>query len=195
MNEKPCGLISIVPPALEPEWAARLTEFVSRFKPAALILQSPPSKAAAEAIAKAKACDLAVLVAGSADAAKKARASGVYIASPGTGAAAARKALGEDAIIAAACGLSRHDAMEAAEAGVDFIAFDASGAGALERAVELSQWWDEITGVPSALILAKLRPSRSELTHARADFLIVEESERAGESLTFATEFGLQSQA
>jgi thiamine-phosphate pyrophosphorylase len=194
MDEKPCGLISIVPPTLEPEWAAKLAEFVNQFKPAALILQSPPSKAAAELIAKAKACDLAVLLADSVDAAREARASGVYVAAQGAGTSSARKALGADAIIGLACGLSRHDAMEAAEAGADFVAFDASGAEALEQAKELSQWWDEMTGVPSALLLAKMRPSRFELTAARADFLIVEECERAGESLIFATEIGLQSQ-
>jgi thiamine-phosphate pyrophosphorylase len=194
MHEKPCGLISIVPAALETEWAAKLDEFVSRFKPAALILQPAPSKAAAELIAKAKACDLAVLLAGSVDAARDARASGVYIASPATGASAARKALGADAIVGAACALSRHHAMEAAEAGADFVAFDASGAANLEQAMELSRWWDEITGVPSALFLAKMRPARSTLADARADFLILEESELPGESLIFATEFGLQSQ-
>ena len=194
MDGKPCGLISIVPPALETEWAAKLAEFVSQFKPAALILQPAPGKAAAELIAKAAACDLAVLLVDSVDAAREARASGVYIASPATGASTARKALGADAIIGAACALSRHDALEAAEAGADFVAFDASGAGALERAIELSQWWDEITGVPSALLLAKMRPARSALADARADFLILEEIERPGESLIFATELGLQSQ-
>jgi thiamine-phosphate pyrophosphorylase len=194
MDEKLCALISVIPPSLETEWAERLDELVSRFKPAALILQSSPSKAAAELIAKANSRDLAVLLVDSAEAARQARASGVYIVSPANGASAARKVLGADAIVGAACGLSRHDAMEAAEAGADFVAFDASHDGARERAVELSQWWDEITGVPCALSLAKARPARSTLADARADFLILEESERAGESLIFATEFGLQSQ-
>lgn len=194
MDEKPCGLISIIPPALETEWANKLAEFVKGFKPAALILQSAQSSAAAELIAKAKACNLAVLIADSVDAAREARASGVYLSSPAISASAARTALGADAIIGAGCGLSRHEAMEAAEAAADFVVFDATGAGALESAIELSQWWDEITGVPSALLLAKMRPARFALAGARADFLIIDESESPDESLNFATEFGLQSQ-
>jgi thiamine-phosphate pyrophosphorylase len=192
MPEKPCGLIVAVPPALETEWAARLTEFVGRCKPAALILQAPPSKAAAGLIAKAKTLELAVLLADDVDAARAAGASGVYL-----GAAAvsyARKSLGAEAVIGADCGSSRHDAMEAAEAGADFIAFDASSPASLEQAPDLSRWWDEITGVPAALFLAKTRPARSALADARPDFLILEEGEQPGESLTFATEFGLQSQ-
>ncbi len=194
MNEKPCGLIAAVPPALEMEWAARLTEFVSRFKPAALILQTPPSEAAASLIAKAKALELAILIADDVDAARAAGANGVYLSEPEASASFARKALGGDALVGAACGLSRHAAMECAEAGADFVAFDAASPASLEQAVDLSRWWDEITGVPSALSFAKTRPSRSAVADARPDFLILEEGGQPGESLTFATEFGLQSQ-
>jgi hypothetical protein len=38
-------------------------------------------------------------------------------------------------------------------------------------------------------------PDRSILARARADFVILKEAERPGESLTFATEFGLKSQS
>ena len=85
--------------------------------------------------------------------------------------------------------------METAEAGADFVAFDASSPETLIRAAELSSWWDEITGVPCALLCGTYRPDRSTLVKARADFLILQEAGRSGESLTFATEFGLQSQS
>ena len=108
--------------------------------------------------------------------------------------ARARTVLGSAGIVGTACGLSRHAAMESAEAGADFIAFDASNPETWEQAAELSLWWDEISGVPVALAFGAARPDESVLTKARPDFLMIEEAHRAGESLTFATEFGLQSQ-
>ncbi len=195
MDGKPCWLITIIPPALEAEWAAGLVEFAGRFKPAALILQAPPTGARADLIAKAKAFELAILVADTVDAVQEFGANGVYISTPCLGVSDARKRLGGDSIVGAACGLSRHAAMESAEAGADFVAFDASAAGDLDEAAGLSLWWDEITGVPAALFFAKERPDRSILLKARPDFIILEEGECAGESLIFATEFGMQSQS
>ena len=113
---------------------------------------------------------------------------------PGEDAARARSVLGGAGIVGTACGLSRHAAMESAEAGADFIAFDASNPETWEQAAELSLWWDEISGVPVALAFGRSRPDKSVLTKARPDFLMIEEAHRAGESLIFATEFGLQSQ-
>jgi thiamine-phosphate pyrophosphorylase len=194
MNEKPCALITIIPPALETEWAAKLTEFASRFKPAAVILQAPSQKSAAELIAKAKPLELAVLFADAVEQVKDAAASGVYFSALQGAVLATRQKLGSEAIIGAACGLSRHDAMEFAEAGADFVAFEASEPSSLDEAAALSRWWDEITGIPSALLLGKFRPPRSALEEARPDFLIVQEESHPGESLTFATELGLQSQ-
>ena len=121
-------------------------------------------------------------------------ASGVYLNLMDANVGRARTVLGSDAIIGTACGLSRHAAMESAEAGADFIAFDASNLDVWEEVAELSLWWDEITGVPAALDFGAVRPDASVLAKARPDFLMVQEANKAGESLTFATEFGLQSQ-
>jgi thiamine-phosphate pyrophosphorylase len=106
----------------------------------------------------------------------------------------ARAELGESAIIGAACGLSRHAAMESAEAGADFVTFEASEPSHWDEAAELSVWWDELAVVPAALAFGTACPGRQVLAKARPDFVLIEESRRAGESLTFATEFGLQSQ-
>jgi thiamine-phosphate pyrophosphorylase len=194
MNGKPCALITIIPPALETEWTARLAEFSGRFKPAAVILQAPSKQSAAGLIAKARPLELAVLFADSVDQARADGASGVYFSAAQGGVSAARQKLGPEAVIGAACGLSRHAAMEFAEAGADFVAFDASEPDLLKEAAALSRWWDEITGVPSAILLGATRPPRSALEGARPDFLIVREESLPGESLTFATELGLQSQ-
>ena len=194
MDAKPCGLISVIPPALQEEWAAKLTELARLFGPAALIFQDPAPAILAQAIAGARSLELAVLITASAAEAAAAGANGVYCSAAVEDVAKARALLGSAGVIGVACGLSRHAAMEAAEAGADFIAFDASDPAALDRAFELSLWWDEITGVPAALAFGGARPDRSVLLKARPDFLMIEETGRAGESLTFATEFGLQSQ-
>ena len=173
-----------------------MTSLLRLFRPAAIIFKYPAPAVLAQAAAGAKAFDLAVLAA-SADAenAAAAGASGVYLNALAADAGRARALFGSSGIIGAACGLSRHAAMESAEASADFITFDASSPETSEQAVELSAWWDEITGVPVALDYGCGRPDKSVLAKARPDFLMIQEEDRAGESLTFATEFGLQSQA
>jgi thiamine-phosphate pyrophosphorylase len=196
MEVKPCGLISVIPPALQQEWAGNMAGLVRLFRPAAVIFRDPAPAVLAQAIAGAKPLELAVLVAaGGADGLSGTGASGVYLNVAGADCASARAAFGSSGIIGAACGLSRHAAMECAETGADFIVFDATDPESLEEAAELSAWWDEITGVPVALDLGRAPPDRSVIAKARPDFLMIHESDRAGESLIFATEFGLQSQA
>jgi len=195
MSEKPCGLITMIPPALEAEWAQRLAEAIKQFKPAALILQGPATDAQAQLLDKARSAELAVLFVDAVHKTREMGASGVYLSTPGSGVSNVRRELGATSIIGAACGLSRHAAMESAEAGADFVAFDAASPANLIKAAELSSWWDEITGVPSVLFCGRERPARSVLATARADFLILQETDHCGESLTFATEFGLQSQS
>jgi thiamine-phosphate pyrophosphorylase len=54
--------------------------------------------------------------------------------------AAARKTVGAQAIVGVTVGTSRHEAMEAGEAGADFIGFDADA--------EIVSWWTEMMEVP-----------------------------------------------
>ncbi len=64
----------------------------------------------------------------------------------------ARAELGEDAIIGAFCGASRHDGMNAGEAGADYVALGPVGETTLgdgtraER--ELFAWWSEMIEIP-----------------------------------------------
>ncbi|MDQ1899755.1 thiamine phosphate synthase [Paracoccus sp. WLY502] len=64
----------------------------------------------------------------------------------------ARKELGADAIVGAFCGSSRHEGMNAGEAGADYVSFGPVGASALYRGepveLELFQWWSEMIEVP-----------------------------------------------
>lgn len=64
----------------------------------------------------------------------------------------ARKLLGADAIVGAFCGTSRHDGINAGEAGADYVAFGpvgATGLGTGARAErDLFAWWSEMIEVP-----------------------------------------------
>jgi thiamine-phosphate pyrophosphorylase len=193
MEAKPCGLIIEVPPALQNEWTQNVSVLARRFRPAALILRSPNEDTLLQLIAAARPLELAILVADDVVTACNAGANGTYFSTENAAVAKAREVLGSAAVIGALC-VSRHAAMENAEAGADFIAFDASDSALFGKATDLCAWWDEVASVPVALALGVSRPESTVLSKARPDFLLVEESRQAGESLTFATEIGLQSQ-
>ena len=63
-----------------------------------------------------------------------------------------RKALGKDAIVGAWCGNSRHDGMNAGEAGADYVSFGPVGQTALGdgriAGADLFAWWSEMIEVP-----------------------------------------------
>jgi thiamine-phosphate pyrophosphorylase len=63
-----------------------------------------------------------------------------------------RKDLGQDAIVGAFCGTTRHEGISAAEAGADYVAFGPVGAtplgdGSLAE-LDLFGWWSEMIEVP-----------------------------------------------
>jgi thiamine-phosphate pyrophosphorylase len=64
----------------------------------------------------------------------------------------ARKDLGDDAIVGAFCGVSRHEGINAAEAGGDYVAFGPAGDTALgdgsQATDDLFSWWSEMIEVP-----------------------------------------------
>ncbi|KGJ06500.1 thiamine-phosphate pyrophosphorylase [Paracoccus halophilus] len=64
----------------------------------------------------------------------------------------ARKELGADAIVGAFCGISRHDGMNAAEAGADYVSFGPCGETALGHGAmagaDLFEWWSEMIEIP-----------------------------------------------
>lgn len=81
----------------------------------------------------------------------------------------ARKELGPDAIVGAFCGNSRHDGMNAGEAGADYISFGPAGETGLgdgETApADLFAWWSEMIEVPvvaegglDATLIGRLSP-------------------------------------
>ncbi|EYD73588.1 thiamine-phosphate pyrophosphorylase, putative [Rubellimicrobium mesophilum DSM 19309] len=63
-----------------------------------------------------------------------------------------RKDLGDDAIVGAFCGASRHDGMTAGELGADYVSFGPVGATGLgdgrQAGRDLFEWWSEMIEVP-----------------------------------------------
>lgn len=77
---------------------------------------------------------------------------GVHLPDGARGVRAARKTLGNDAIVGAFARASRHEGMNAAEAGADYVAFGPAGESLLgdgSRApADLFAWWSEMIEVP-----------------------------------------------
>ena len=77
---------------------------------------------------------------------------GVHLTDGARSVRMARKELGADAIVGAYCGQSRHDGMNAGEAGADYISFGPVGGTVLgdgSRAEsELFQWWSDMIELP-----------------------------------------------
>ncbi len=77
---------------------------------------------------------------------------GVHLVDGSRSVRKARGALGKDAIVGAYCHASRHDGMNAAEAGASYVAFGPVGASALGDGTlaepELFAWWSEMIELP-----------------------------------------------
>ena len=104
------------------------------------------------------------------DLAKARRADGVLLTDPAR-LAAAREALGPRAIIGVACGIDRHAAMEAGEAGADWILFGQPDM-APERAIDAAAWWSELFVLPCG-VTGTIRPDHiAALAAAKIAFAV-----------------------
>jgi len=112
------------------------------------------------------------------DLAKALGCDGVHIGQEDTPYGEARALLGAGAIVGVTCHNSRHLAMEAAEAGADYVAFGAffptSTKDAKTRAEpEIIQWWSELMVVPCVAIGGITTENAKLLVEAGADFIAV----------------------
>lgn len=104
---------------------------------------------------------------------------GVHVGQEDASYADARARLGPDRIVGVTCHASRHLAIEAAEAGADYVAFGAFFPTATKEApkgkadIELLRWWSEIMTVPVVAIGGITFENCGPLVEARADFLAV----------------------
>jgi len=121
---------------------------------------------------------VALIVNDRADLAQQAGADGVHLGQSDGSVAAARKLLGREAQIGVTCHDSRHLAMEAAEAGADYVAFGAffpttTKATTHRPEPSLLSWWTTISGTPCVAIGGITAANAAPLVAAGADFLAV----------------------
>jgi thiamine-phosphate pyrophosphorylase len=103
---------------------------------------------------------------------------GVHIGQKDTPYREARSLLGEDKIIGVTCHNSRHLAMEAADAGADYVAFGAFHASATKDPPALADadilaWWTDLMTVPCVAVGGITAGNCEPLIAAGADFLAV----------------------
>jgi thiamine-phosphate pyrophosphorylase len=103
---------------------------------------------------------------------------GVHVGQEDASYADARRLLGDDAIVGVTSHDSRHLALEAAEAGADYVAFGAffdTGTKAPKSRAgrDILTWWSEITEVPCVAIGGITADNCAPLIAAGANFLAV----------------------
>jgi thiamine-phosphate pyrophosphorylase len=181
-----CRLYLITPPAL-PDPAA-FAEALARALDAGDVaalqvrLKGIPDddilRATAAILPVAQRHDVAVLMNDRMDLAKRAGCDGVHLGQQDGDAVAARKLLGADATIGVTCHASRHLAMEAGEAGADYVAFGAFFPTDTKETVhkaepEILEWWSEMFEIPCVAIGGITAANCAPLVRAGADFLAV----------------------
>lgn len=97
-------------------------------------------------------------------------ADGLHVIDPEAPLAGLRRALGPERSLGAACGLSRHAAIEAGEAGVDYVSF----AGTEAALLEITGWWAEVMTPPVVAEGLRTPGEAAALADAGADFVAPE---------------------
>lgn len=122
--------------------------------------------------------DVAFIVNDSVSLAKRIKADGVHLGQDDGDPREAREILGRDAQIGVTCHNSRHLAMEAAEAGADYVAFGAffptTTKDVQHRAeLETLELWSQFTEVPCVAIGGITPDNAKAVIDAGADFIAV----------------------
>jgi thiamine-phosphate pyrophosphorylase len=112
------------------------------------------------------------------DLAAKVEAEGVHVGQEDVSYAEARRIIGPDRIVGVTCHASRDLAIEAADAGADYVAFGAffpSGTKAAKTRADLEilRWWSELMTVPCVAIGGIMVENCAPLVEAGADFIAV----------------------
>ena len=122
--------------------------------------------------------DCAFIVNDSVALAKRLKADGVHLGQGDGDVREAREVLGREAQIGVTCHASRHLAMEAGEAGADYVAFGAFFPSNTKESEhrpepELLAWWQQIFEIPCVAIGGITSENCAPLVRAGADFLAV----------------------
>lgn len=180
-----CRLYLVTPPALDPAaFAVPLAEALDAGDVACVQLRL--KDCSDDAIRRA--CDVlrpvaqqrevAFILNDRPDLAKETGCDGVHVGQGDTPYAKARQLVGKDAIVGVTCHDSRHLAMEAGEAGADYVAFGAFYATNTKPSdyrptPDLLQWWAEMMEVPCVAIGGITPENCTPLVQAGADFIAV----------------------
>ncbi|HAM47608.1 MAG TPA: thiamine phosphate synthase, partial [Alphaproteobacteria bacterium] len=159
-----CRLYLITPPSFAPDsFADDLADALAGGDVACLQLRLKDCSddavraAATRLMPLAHARDVAFLINDRPDLAHELGADGVHIGQQDMAYADARRIVGRDAIVGVSCHNSHHLAMEAGEAGADYVAFGAFYPTATKQAKfsaapEILQWWQETFVLPCVAI-------------------------------------------
>jgi len=181
---EPCRLYLVTPPRLESGFAETLKRTLDAGDVASLQLRlkcvsdDEIAKAVDELKPIAQQRGVAFLLNDRPDLAKRFGCDGVHIGQEDGTYAAARAAVGEDAIVGVTCHASHHLAIEAAEAGADYVAFGAffptrTKESKAHAEIATIQWWAELMVVPCVAIGGITVENAKPLVEAGADFLAV----------------------
>jgi thiamine-phosphate pyrophosphorylase len=143
---------------------------------AALVL--PPAALTAEVLALRHQHRLPLLLRGDHALARDRGLDGVHLAD-GEAVAAARRTLGRDALIGVDCGLSRHSAMVAGEAGADYVLFGSLDLAPPGAVTDLVRWWRELFVLPCAAAGRYSPETACAMATAGADFIATSEADAA----------------
>ena len=182
----PCRLYLITPPAIDDlaAFAGELDAALAAGDVAALQIRLKPADdaailAAVEALGPvARARGVAVLLNDRPDLAARSGCDGVHIGQSDASLAEARRIMGRDAMIGVTCHDSRELAMDAAEAGADYVAFGAFFATSTKETAhrpdpEILTIWQETVEIPCVAIGGITPANAGDLARAGADFVAV----------------------
>ena len=189
MTAKPahdCRLYLITPPRLDDlaDFGRTLAGALDAGDVAALQirLKDAPDDVIAAAVEVlgviARSRDVAVILNDRPDLAAKLGCDGVHVGQSDATCAEARRIMGKDAMIGVTCHDSRHLAMEAAEAGADYVAFGAFFPTTTKDVTtqadpEILSIWQETMSLPCVAIGGITAENAAGLAAAGADFLAV----------------------
>lgn len=155
--------------------AGRIAAFQFRVKG---VDQHEAARLAAPLLDICRARDVAFIVNDDMSLAKRIGADGVHLGQEDGDPREARRLLGPEAQIGVTCHASRHLAMEAAEAGADYVAFGAFFATNTKTVKHYAEpallgWWTTVSEVPCVAIGGITAENCAPLVAAGADFLAV----------------------
>jgi thiamine-phosphate pyrophosphorylase len=180
-----CRLYLITPPTLEPTpFAETLKRALDAGDVASLQLRLKSAsddeirRATEILMPVAQRAGVAFIINDRPDLAAKLGADGVHIGQDDGPYAEARALLGPDRIVGVTCHDSRHLAIDASEAGADYVAFGAFFPTSTKETtthadIELLAWWSEMMVVPSVAIGGITVDNARSLVEAGVDFIAV----------------------